>query len=210
MFDEIISLRNLFTAWNEFRPGKRSTGDVQDFERHLEDHVFRLHWELKNGKYKHGRYERFQIFDPKHRIIHKTEVRDRVVHHAIYRILAPVFERSFIYDSYSCRIGKGTHAAVDRLESFLRKVSRNYTEPCWALKCDIRKFFGSINRSILTKLIEEKVSDSNILRLLHDITNSFEPVDNLVERERERERASRNPYWKSHVATFCECVHEPL
>lgn len=205
MFDDIISLENLFTAWNEFRPGKRSTADVQDFERNLEDHIFRLHWELKNGKYKHGKYERFQIFDPKHRIIHKAEVRDRVVHHAIYRILAPVFERSFIHDSYSCRVGKGTHAAVDRLEYFLRKVSRNYTKPCWALKCDIRKFFGSINRDILTKLIQDKVSDPNVLRLLHDITNSFAVVDNFVERE-----YYRNPHRKSHVATFCERVHESI
>ncbi len=207
MFDAIISLENLFTAWNEFRPGKRSTQDVQEFERYLEDHLFRLHRELKNRAYKHGRYERFQIFDPKHRIIHKAAVRDRIVHHAIYRILAPIFERSFIYDSYSCRIGKGTHAAVDRLEYFLRKVSRNYTGPCWALKCDIRKFFGSINRDILTKLIQDKVSDPNVLRLLHDIMNSFAVVDNFIEREREY---YRNPHRKSHVATFCERVHEPI
>ena len=185
MFDDIISLENLFTAWNEFRPGKRSTGDVQEFERYLEDHLFRLHWELENGTYKHGRYERFQIFDPKHRIIHKASVRDRIVHHAVYRILAPLFEHSFIHDSYSCRIGKGTHAAIDRLEQFTRKVSRNNTRPCWALKCDIRKFFASIDRDILTKIIETEVSDPKVLRLLHDITNSFATVDNLAERERE-------------------------
>lgn len=141
MFDNIISLENLFTAWNESRPGKRSTQDVQEFERYLEDHLFRLHWELKNGAYKHGRYERFQIFDPKHRIIHKAAVRDRIVHHAVYRIIAPIFERSFIYDSYSCRIGKGTHAAVDRLEYFLRKVSRNYTRSCWALKRKYHSYY---------------------------------------------------------------------
>lgn len=185
MFEQIISLENLFTAWAEFRPGKRSSQDVQEFERNLEDNLFRLHWELKNGKYRHGPYQQFQIYDPKHRIIHKASVRDRIVHHAVYRILAPIFERSFIHDSYSCRIGKGTHAAIDRLEQFTRKVSRNNTRPCWALKCDIRKFFASIDRDILTKLIEIKVSDPKVLRLLRDMTNSFATVDNLVERERE-------------------------
>jgi len=208
MFEDVISLKNLFTAWEEFRPGKRSTEDVQLFEHHLEDNLFRLHWELRNGVYKHGHYERFQIFDPKHRIIHKAAVRDRVVHHAVYRMLAPIFERSFIHDSFSCQIGKGTHAAVDRLECFIRKASQNYTGPCWALKCDIRKFFNSIDRTILAKLIEAKVSNPDVLSLLHDITHSFVVVDNLIERE--RERASWNPYWKSHIATICECVYEPV
>ena len=190
MFEDIISLGNLFTAWEEFKLGKVLTVDVQDFEHHLEDNIFRLNWELKNRTYKHGKYERFQIFDPKHRIIHKADVRDRVLHHAIYRVLAPIFERSFIYDSYSCRIGRGTHAAVERLEYFVRKVSKNYTKPCWTLKCDIRKFFASIDRTILKSLIKEKVTDPKVVSLLDDITNSFVPVDNLIERESFQESQS--------------------
>lgn len=97
LFDDISSLSNLFTAWDEFRAGKCSSEDVQVFEHHLEDEIFRLHWELKTKTYRHGAYHRFQIFDPKHRVIHKADVRDRIVHHAIYRILAPIFERSFIF-----------------------------------------------------------------------------------------------------------------
>ncbi|MSR85027.1 hypothetical protein EXS71_01130 [Candidatus Uhrbacteria bacterium] len=185
MYQNIISLENLFTAWQEFRRGKRSSQDVQLFERHVEDNIFRLHWELKNKTYRHNSYQRFQIFDPKHRIIHKADVRDRIVHHTIYRILAPVFESSFIFDSYSCRIGKGTHAAVDRLNTLVRKVSHNYTRPCWALKCDIRKFFNSINHSILEKLIKQKISDPDTLGLLRNVIDSFVGVDNFAERERE-------------------------
>ena len=140
MFDEIISLENLLAAWQEFRRGKRGRQDVQEFERHLEDNIFTLHEELVAGTYRHGSYHRFHIFDPKHRIIHKALVRDRLAHHAVYRVLYPLFDRSFIFDSYSCRIGKGTHAAVDRLVQFTRQVSRNNTRPCWALKFDIKKF----------------------------------------------------------------------
>ena len=206
LFDEIISLPNLFTAWNEFKTGKRSSEDVQNFERYLEDEIFRLHWELKTKTYRHGTYHRFQIFDPKHRVIHKADVRDRIVHHAIYRILAPIFARSFIFDSYSCRIGKGTHAAVDRLEMFTRKVSRNFTMPCWALKCDIRKFFDSVNHNILFQLIKQKVDDPDTLWLMQHLVDSFKPVDKKVERE----RASRNSDWKSHVSAVCQRVHERI
>ena len=183
MYQDLISLENLFTAWQEFRRGKRSNPDVQTFERHLEDNIFRLHWELQNGSYRHRPYHRFQVFDPKHRIIHKAEVRDRVVHHAIYRKLAPLFEPSFIFDSYSCRIGKGTHAAVERLEGFVRKVSRNDTGPCWALKCDIRKFFDSIDHAHLFTAIQRKVSDADTLGLLRNVVQSFKVVGNFAERK---------------------------
>lgn len=153
IFSKIISPQNLFAAWTEFRRGKRSRSDVQTFERHLEDNVFALHDELRGGEYRHDPYHRFHIFDPKHRIIHKATVRDRLVHHAVYRVLYPVFDRSFIFDSYSCRIGKGTHTAVRRLERFARKVSKNYSRPCWALKFDIKKFFDSVDHGILLQVL---------------------------------------------------------
>lgn len=116
---------------------ENSSNDVQRFERHLEDELFTLHEELASGAYCHRPYQQFHIHDPKCRVIHKASVRDRIVHHAVHRVVAPVMERSFIFDSYSCRIGKGTHAAVRRLEIFARRVSRNWAGPCWALKCDI-------------------------------------------------------------------------
>lgn len=186
MLERIISLENLLLAWEHFRFGKRGNEDVQLFERHLEDNLFRLNYELKTGIYKHRPYQMFQIFDPKHRIIHKAEVRDRVIHHAIYQILEPVFDPSFIFDSYSCRIGKGTHAAVLRLDAFAHKVSRNGTQTCWALKCDIRKFFNNIDHQILFGQIEKKITDDGTLRLLRHIISSFEHVDNFAKRERER------------------------
>jgi RNA-directed DNA polymerase len=184
MFDQIISLENLFAAWREFRRGKRGRQDVQEFERNLEDNIFALRDDLNAGTYRHGPYHRFHIFDPKHRIIHKATVRDRLVHHAVYRVLYPLFDRSFIFDSYSCRIKKGTHAAVDRLELFTRQVSRNYALPCWALKFDIKKFFDSVDHEILMGILERKIASprqdvgarndtDNVLELLEEIVGSY-------------------------------------
>ena len=173
IFSEIISVGNLFSAWCEFRRGKRGRYDVQEFERHLEDNVFELNEDLLNGWYHHGSYHRFHIYDPKHRIIHKAAVRDRLVHHALFRILNPIFERSFIYDSYSCRVGKGTHAAVNRLEVFARKASENNTSPCFALKFDIKKFFDSVDHKILLEILKQKISCTKTNRLLVEIVGSY-------------------------------------
>jgi len=158
------------------------------FEQNLEDNLFILHRELKNKTYCHSEYSAFCITDPKLRLVHKAKVRDRIVHHAIYRILYPIFDKSFIFDSYSCRLNKGTHRAVRRLENFVKKVSRNYTGSCFALKCDVKKFFASVDHEILKEIIVKKIKDSDILWLLEEIISSF-PLDSLgANRERERER----------------------
>jgi retron-type reverse transcriptase len=173
IFSVIVSTDNLFTAWREFRSGKRKKYDVQLFERNFEDNIFSLQSDLRNGVYKHGSYHRFQIHDPKHRVIHKADVRDRLLHHAIHGVLYPIFDRSFIYDSYSCRIGKGAHAGVNRLEKFARKVSRNHTRTCWSLKIDIQKFFDSIDHWILLSLLKKKIPCHKTVVLLEEIVRNF-------------------------------------
>lgn len=178
MFEQIISLENLFAAWREFRRGKRGKTDVQEFERNLEDNIFALHDDLASGQYRHGPYHRFHIFDPKHRIIHKASVRDRLVHHAVYRVMTPLFETSFIFDSYSCRIGKGTHAAVRRLEAFARRVSRNNTGPCWALKFDVKKFFDSVDHDILLGILYRQIACPRTRELLAGIVGSYSSLPN--------------------------------
>ena len=181
IFNETNSLENLFLAWKEFRRGKRKKPDVQEFERNLEDDLFNLHNQLKTQTYQHSNYTSFDITDPKLRLIHKAYVRDRIVHHAVYRILYPIFDKSFIFDSYSCRLQKGTHKAVFRLERFTRKVSQNYSKPCFALKCDIKKFFTSIDQTILINQIQRKIKDQDVMWLIQNIIFSF----NSAERERE-------------------------
>ncbi|MFH0912056.1 MAG: reverse transcriptase/maturase family protein [Patescibacteria group bacterium] len=186
-FSEVISLENLFLAWQEFRKGKRSKLDVMTFEYTLEDNIFQLHHDLVTGAYRHGNYQQFKITDPKVRLISKSGIRDRLLHHAIYRVLYPCFDKTFIYDSYSCRNRKGTHKSFIQLQKFVRKISKNYTQPCFALKSDIRKFFDSIDHKILMDLLKERINDEQLLDLLQNIINSFEhspsrgiPLGNLT------------------------------
>ncbi len=172
-YENIISVENLLAAWGEFLKGKRSKSDVQEFQYFLSDHVLRLHAELRDKTYCHGGYKAFNISDPKPRNIHKASVRDRLLHHAIYRILYPFFDRLFISDSYSCREGKGTHKALDRFRAFGYKVSQNHTRTCWVLKCDIRKFFASIDQEILMRILKKHIFDEDIFWLLGRVIGSF-------------------------------------
>ncbi|MCX6781238.1 MAG: reverse transcriptase domain-containing protein, partial [Candidatus Magasanikbacteria bacterium] len=153
IFEEIISVENLCAAWGEFLNGKRGKADVQEFGRRLADNIVQLHSDLADGSYRHGGYYAFRIADPKPREIHKASVRDRLVHHAIYRILYPFFDRTFIADSFSCRDGKGVHRALRRFDCMARSVSQNHHRTAWILKCDIRKFFASINHEILVGIL---------------------------------------------------------
>ena len=171
---EITSIENLFQAWSEFKKGKRQRADVQIFERNLEDNLFELHERLKSKTYRHGTYQSFFVHDPKQRHIHKAEVSDRIVHHLLYKYLYKLFDKSFIYDSYSCRLEKGTHRAVKRLVKFTRIVSKNYTRPCWVLKLDIKKFFASVDHHFLMNLLRKKVEDKDILWLLEEVIDSFD------------------------------------
>jgi RNA-directed DNA polymerase len=172
-YEDIISLENLLAAWREFVRGKRKKRDVQGFQYRLMDNVLTLHRELRDGTYKHGGYEHFRISDPKPRDIHKASVRDRLVHHALYRQLYPFFDRAFIADSYSCRKGKGTHKAMNRFRKFARIVSKNNTRTCWVLKCDIRKFFASIDHRILFDILSTYIPDDRIAALLVEVVGSF-------------------------------------
>lgn len=173
LYKEIISTRNLFHAWKEFRRGKGNKKDVMSFEYHLEQNIFQLHRDLRDKKYEHGPYEDFYITDPKRRHIHKALVRDRVIHHAIYKILYPIFNPTFIATSFSCRIGKGNHKGVLWLEKTVRKVSRNYTKPCFILKCDIRKFFDSVDHNALIRILNKKIRDKETRYLLDEVVRSF-------------------------------------
>ena len=170
----LISIENLFQAWNEFKKGKRRKKDVQVFERRLEDNLFDLYLRLKDKNYQHGKYKSFYVNDPRRRHIHKACVADRIVHHLLYKYLYELYDKTFIFDSYSCRLEKGTHRGVKRLFLFIRKVSKNYTNYCWALKCDIKKFFATVDQGILLNLLKKKIEDINILWLLGKVIESFD------------------------------------
>lgn len=146
---------------------------MQEFEFHLEDNIFKLHEDLEESTYSPGNYQQFEVTDPKRRIINKASVRDRVLHQAVYQILYQTFDKTFIYDSYSCRNNKGTHKAFQRLIMLTRQISKNFTESCWGLKMDVRKFFDSIDHAILLNLLDERTDDPRLMKLLSDIVRSF-------------------------------------
>ena len=151
------------------------------------DNILSLHEDLKNKVYRHSSYHAFNISDPKPRNIHKASVRDRLLHHAIYRILYPYFDKKFIFDSYSCRLNKGTHKAMKRFKYFSGKVSKNNTKQCWILKCDVKKFFATIDHRVLLQILKKYIDGESILWLLQRIITSFEtspgkglPLGNLT------------------------------
>ncbi len=182
MFEKIISLENLFDAWAEFKKEKAGKKDVQLFEMSLEDNIFQLHYDLKNSLYRHGGYLSFFVRDPKRRHIHKASVRDRLLHHAVCRIIEPEWNQVFIFDSWSSRKGKGTHGAVNRLQDMCLRLSKNHSTTLWVLKLDIKQFFSSIDNSILSDILTKRMHDQRLLALLREIISSFPdglPLGNL-------------------------------
>jgi len=173
IYRNIITPENIFQCWEEFLVGKKKKKDVLIFERNLEDNLFGLYHELKEKMYMPGDYSGFYVRDPKLRLIHKAAVADRVVHHIVCRELERIFEPSFYAHSYSCRKNKGTHKGVLAFYSLARKASKNNTKTCWVLKCDVKKFFASINQQILLEILKRKIKDDDYIGLLRKIIDSF-------------------------------------
>ena len=187
LYPLIISAENLFAAWEVFKSDKRNKPDVAEFEQKVEQHIFQLRHDLRDKTYKHGPYYGFWVHDPKRRRIHKATVRDRVLHHAIFRVINPVFEPTFIPTSFSCRVGKGTHKGVESVRDMLRAESKNGAEQCWVLKCDVRKFFDSVDHSVLLGILKRRVGDADAFELLTKIVGSYSatqdkgiPIGNLT------------------------------
>lgn len=172
-YEDIISVENLLMAWKEFLNGKKKKGDVQTFERNLMHNLISLNIALKSLAYVHGPYQAKKINDTKPRDLHVAEVKDRVLHRAIYRILYPFFDNKFIFDSYSCRLNKGTHKALNRFKDFGVSSSFINTKTVWILKGDIKKCFASIDQKILFDILKRNITDVNILILLRTIIKSF-------------------------------------
>lgn len=170
-YDELFSLNNVFKAWEKFRRGKTGKNDVMNFGLHLEDNLFCLYEDLHSGVYKHSSYKYFQIFDNKKRDIYKAEVRDRVAHQIIFDYLLSLFEPEFISDSYASRIRKGQYKAINAFRYFIKLAYNDY-RPCFVLKCDVRKYFDSIDQTVLLNLIKEKIVCGKTLEIIKKIISS--------------------------------------
>jgi retron-type reverse transcriptase len=171
LYAKIYDFENLYEAYLEARKNKRYKEDVLQFSAHLEENLIILQNELIYKTYRVGHYHQFMVSEPKKRLIMALPFRDRVVQWAIYRQLNPLLDRQFIEDSYACRIGKGTHNAVDRLQYWLRKIDRTGKQ-WYCLKMDVAKYFYRVDHEILMRILERKIKDKELLWLLSAIINS--------------------------------------
>ncbi|MCA9937568.1 MAG: hypothetical protein KC418_02930 [Anaerolineales bacterium] len=165
MYTELTSWDNLLQAYRRAAKGKRGQANVAAFEYRLEENLLALQQELQDKVYRPGDYHSFFIHEPKRRLISAAPFRDRVVHHALCNLIEPLFERSFISDSYANRVGKGTHRALDRCQEF----ARHYP---YVLQADIRQFFPAIDHAILRRALARKVQDADVLWLIDQILSS--------------------------------------
>ncbi|HJX50475.1 MAG TPA: reverse transcriptase domain-containing protein [Candidatus Nanoarchaeia archaeon] len=185
LYDKIISLKNLTLAWKKARKGKTRKDDVIEFEENIVYNLKVLHDELKRGNYQPKPLKTFILRDPKTRKISKSAFRDRIVHHALVRIIEPIFDKSFIYDNCANRKGKGTLFALKRFDKFKRKVTSNLSKQAFCLKADIKHYFQEVDRGILLKIIQRRVDCSGTCNLIQIILSNFEghkgmPLGNLT------------------------------
>lgn len=165
LYPQVYDFENLYWAYRDARRGKRSAEAVAAFEYAEEDNLHQLQEELIAKTYQPGAYRHFYIHEPKRRKISAAPFRDRVVHHALCRIIEPIFERYFIHDSYACRVGKGTHRALDRCQQFARQYP-------YVLQGDVQQFFPSIDHAILRNLLARHLKDADMLWLIDQILAS--------------------------------------
>ena len=162
LFAAAVSRKALYQAYYDARKNKVPTYACFEFEKSLAHQVETLHNSLMAGTYKPKPYHRFMVYEPKAREISAPAFRDRVVQHAVYNVIRPIFDRCFIDQSFACRRGKGTHKAADYVQRALQLVPRD----SYILQLDIRKYYHSINRDILRQLIARKIKDERLLDLI--------------------------------------------
>jgi len=172
LFEEITAFENLLLAARKAQRGKRFNQATAAFNHHLEEELLRLQEELQSYRYRPGPPRQFPIYDPKPRLITAAPYRDRVLHHAVCNVIEPIFDRMFISDSYACRKGRGTHAAVDRLTRAMRRNA-------YALQCDVSKYFPSVDHGILKQLLRRKIACRDTLWLLDLLIDTAPPQEEV-------------------------------
>jgi len=170
LYHKIIAFDNLLLAARKAQKGKRYKPAVSAFHFQLEENLLQLHHQLQQKNYQPGGYRTFYVFDPKQRMISAAPYHDRVVHHALCNVIEPIFEKTFIYDSYANRKGKGTHKAIERYQKYAQQFQ-------YVLKCDIRKFFPSIDHQLLKQEIRRKIRCPSTLWLIDRIIDNSNPQE---------------------------------
>jgi RNA-directed DNA polymerase len=169
MYDALCSWQNILIAYSHAARGKRGQPNVAGFEHRLEENLTTLREELVSKSYRPGSYDSFYIHEPKRRLISAAPFRDRVVHHALCNVIEPIFERTFVFDSYANRLGKGTHRALDRCQQFARQYR-------FVLQCDVEQFFPAIDHAVLRDILFPRIKDESVRRLAERILRSGEGI----------------------------------
>lgn len=208
-FAQITSFVSLYKAYKAAARGKHARASVLRHDLHAEKILLRLQADLRSGRYRHGRYNQFTVQDPKPRDVNAAPFTDRIVHHAVVDHIEPLFDRSFIFDSYACRRGKGSHAAALRLQHFLRSVL-NRAQSLYVLRADIRKFFANIDHPVLANLLQRKIRDPRTLNLCQTVINSYKTPPDADGASSLSLSLSRYAPWPANrqpnQPTICECL----
>jgi RNA-directed DNA polymerase len=174
LWQKITSFENLLLASKKAQKGKKQFPNVLRFNENLEQELLTLQKELLEQTYQPGDYRTFRIFEPKPRLISAAPYRDRVIHHGLCNIINPLFEKSFIDDSYANRIGYGSHRALRRFTKFYRSSQ-------YVLQCDIKKYFPSIDHEILKQVIHQKIKCQPTLNLIEKIINNSNEQEQVLD-----------------------------
>lgn len=178
IYERIYDFEELYNSYLEARKNKRYRDDVLKYTDNLETNLIELQNELIWQTYKVGKYRPFFVYEPKKRLVMALAFKDRVAQWSIYRQINPYFDRLFIDDSFACRKGKGSHAAADRLQYWLRQTDRK-PDKWYYLKLDISKYFYRVDHAVLLNILSRRIKDERLMKLLATIINSEEQAFGL-------------------------------
>lgn len=176
LWDKVIDIENIYLAYRSARKGKRYRREGLEFWRNLDENLITLHNELVWDMYVPQEYRQFLVYEPKERLISAPGFRDRVIHHALFQIIEPIFDVRLVNETYACRKGRGTHAAVKHVERDSRRAIHRWGS-YYVLKCDVSHFFPSIDHDVLMDIIKRKISDKKVLNLIGIIIRSYESAE---------------------------------
>jgi len=179
-FEKIVDKDNIYKAYKQTQKGSNKySNKAMQFSMNETYNLEKLRNELIDETYEFGKYNKFKVFEPKERVIHAPDYKDKIVQIAINNVIKEIYYPSFIYDSYSCIDNKGTHNCVDRIQKFMRKAKWEYGKDAYIIKIDIKKFFYSIDRKILKTILKKKIKCNKTLNLLYKIIDSADEISEL-------------------------------
>jgi RNA-directed DNA polymerase len=173
LYEEICSMNNLANAWRKARKDKTKKIYIIEFEKNLRENLHQLRKELLEQTYKPEPLNTFILRDPKTRKISKSAFRDRIVHHALVRVIEPLFDKTFIYDNCANRKEKGTLFSLERFDLFKKQITNNLHSEAFCLKADIKHYFQEVDREILLNILKRKISDEKTIWLIKQILSNI-------------------------------------